>query len=299
MITATLHSIVQDGVDALSLGSTYALYALGIALVFSVMRLINFAHGELITAGAMTMFLLAGVPFVALLGIVLVVVVALALLTERVAFRPVRDANPATLLVTSFAVSYLLQSLAVVIFGSTPRTVNIAGGLTGSFTVGGIEIGKLDALTIGLTATLLVGLALFLARTSIGTQMRAAAEDFQMARLVGVRANRVIAVSFALSGLLASIAAFLLLVQTASVTPTMGITPVLIAFIATVIGGMGSLQGAVLGGMLMGVATVVLQITLPIELRPYRDAFVFAVVLAVLVLRPGGLSVARSTVTRI
>jgi branched-chain amino acid transport system permease protein len=250
-------------------------------------------------AGALTMYLLSGMPLAALLGLMVITVVGLALLTERIAFRPVRNANAATLLVTSFAVSYLLQSLAVLIFGSTPKTVNIAGGLTESVEIAGVSVGKLDLVTIGLTAALLTGLVFFLNRTAIGVQMRAAAEDFRMARLLGVRANRVIATAFAISGVLASVAAFLLLVQSASVTPTMGVTPVLIAFIATVIGGMGSLQGAVLGGMLMGVMTVVLQVALPFELRPYRDAFVFAVVLAVLVLRPGGLIVTRSSVTRV
>lgn len=299
MIVASVHSIPQDAVDALALGSTYSLYALGIALVFGVMRLINFAHGELIMAGALTMYLLAGMPLAPLLGVTLIVVIGLALLTERMAFRPVRNSNPATLLVTSFAVSYLLQSLAMLIFGSTPKTVNIAGGLTEPIDIVGVHVSRLDVLTIGLTAALLIALVLFLGRTETGVQMRAAAEDFQMARLVGVPANRVIATAFGISGLLASVAAFLLLVQSGSVTPTMGVTPVLIAFIATVIGGMGSLQGAVLGGMLLGVMTVVLQVVLPFELRPYRDAFVFAVVLAVLVLRPGGLIVARTSITRI
>lgn len=299
MIEASITSLTQNGVDALALGSTYALYALGVALVFSVMRLINFAHGELITAGALGFYLFAELPLAPLLLVTGALVVALALLTERVAFRPVRNADPATLLITSFALSYLLQALLNLFFGSTPRSVNLASGLTESFTLAGVSIGGLDALTIVVTAVLLVGMALFFARTTIGTQMRAAAEDFTMARLVGVRANRVIATAFAMSGLLAAIASFFLVVRSGSVTPTIGVAPLLIAFIATVVGGMGSLVGAVLGGMLMGIVTVVFQVALPAELGPYRDAFVYFVVLTVLVFRPGGLIVARSTSSRV
>lgn len=299
MTAAVLTSMLQHIVDALSLGSTYALYALGVALVFSVMRLINFAHADLITAGALCFYLLAGMSLAPLLVLTGLLVIALALAMERVAFRPVRNADPATLLITSFALSYLLQSLGNVFFGSASKSVDLASGLTSSFNVASLSIGRLDALTIVVTAVLLGAMSLFFARTRIGVQMRAAAEDFEMARLVGVRANRVIAVAFAMSGLLAAVASFFLVARSASVTTTIGVTPVLIAFIATVVGGMGSLYGAVLGGMLMGVVTVAFQVMLPTDLAPYRDAFVYLVVLAVLVFRPAGLIVSRSTQTRV
>lgn len=292
-------SIVQNSIDAVSLGSLFALYALGIALIFGVMRLINFAHGEFIMAGAFAIFLFSGTPIVPLIGLVVIAVVALALLTERIGFRPVRDANPATLLVTSFAISFLLQSVAALIFGSVPKTVNLLPELSESFTLAGIRIGKLDVLTVVGTGILLGSLALFLTRTPMGVQIRGSAEDFTMARLLGVRANRVIATAFAISGVLAAFASLLLVIKTGSVTPTIGITPVLFAFIATIMGGMGSLNGAVIGGFLLGVLTVVLQVTLPVDLRAYRDAFVFAVVLAVLVVRPQGIIVSKSAAVRV
>lgn len=295
----TLVDVIQYAVDAVSLGSQYALYALGIALIFGVMKLINFAHGELITAGAFAVYLFSDVAFVPLFAIVVLVVVALALLVERAAFRPIRDANPATLLVASFAVSFLLQSLAALIFGSVPKTVTVLPALSQSFTVASVSIGKLDVATVGSTLVLVVLLALFLTRTKIGLQMRAAAEDFTMARMLGVKANRVIAVAFAISGLLAAVASMLLVIQTGSVTPTMGVTPVLFAFIATIMGGIGSLEGAVLGGFILGILTVVLQVVLPIELRPYRDAFVFGIVLLLLVLRPQGLIVSKTAAVRV
>ena len=217
---------------------------------------------------------------------------------ERIAFRPVRQASPATLLVTSFALSFLLQSIAALIWGSLPRTTNFASGLNDSFLIGSIAVQKLDLVIVGTTLALLLALSLLLGRTAIGRQMRAAAEDFHMARVLGIRANTVIASAFALSGVLAGVASILLVAQTGTATPTMGINVVLFAFIATIVGGMGSLHGAVLGGFLLGALTVGLEASLPLELRAYRDAFVFAVVLAVLVIRPQGLVPSPTRVTR-
>jgi branched-subunit amino acid ABC-type transport system permease component len=293
----TLELVIQYVVDGISLGSLYALYALGIALIFGIMRLVNFAHGELVMAGSFAIVLLP-LPDLLLIPVTLVLVVVLALAMERIAFRPVRSASPATLLVTSFALSFLLQNLAGLIWGSTPRSTGFAAGLGESFTIGSVSIQKLDVVVVGVTLALLAGVGAFLRRTAIGTQMRAAAEDFRMARVLGIRADRVISVAFALSGLLAGVAAILLTAQTGSVSPTIGVNVVLFAFIATVLGGMGSLPGAVVGGFSIGALTVALQATLPIELRPYRDAFVFAAVLAALVVRPQGLVPSRSVAAR-
>ncbi len=293
----TTDLVIQHAVDALSLGSLYALFALGIAVIFGIMRLINFAHGELITAGAYALVLLS-LPVAALIPVTLVIVVALALVMERVAFRPVRDAGAATLLITSFALSFLLQSIAGLAWGSLPRTTDFASGLSSSFELGEVTVQKLDLVIIGVTLSLLVSVTLFFQRTTLGTQMRAAAEDLPMARALGIRANMVVAAAFALSGSLAAAAAILLTAQTGSVSPTIGLSIVLFAFIATIVGGMGSLPGAVLGGFLIGALTVALQASLPLDLRPYRDAFVFAAVLAVLVVRPQGLLPSRSGLAR-
>lgn len=299
MELATVTAVAQHVIDALSFGSLYALYALGVALIFGVMRLINFAQGEFIMAGAFAVFALRGAPLPVMLLASVVVAMCLALLVERVAFRPVRGAPDATLLVTSFAVSYLLQNVAALVYGSTPKTLNLAPGLNGGLNVGGLFVGKLDLVVIATTAAAVTLLHLFLTRTAIGIQVRAAAENFEMARLLGVSANRVIATAFAASGLLAGIASFLLLVQIGSAWPTMGVSPVLYAFVATVIGGMGSLLGAVLGGYLLGAVTVLTQVLLPYNVQPWRNAVVFGVVLAVLVFRPRGLLVTRSSVSRV
>jgi branched-chain amino acid transport system permease protein len=238
-----------------------------------------------------------GWPLLILGTVAIVVVFSLAI--ERIAFRPVRGADPITLLVTSFAVSYLLQNLAQVIFGSVPKTTNLSTNLAQSFSIGGIYIAKLDVATVVATLVLLTLLGLFLGKTRIGVQMRAAAEDFRMARVLGVNANKVIATAFALSGVLAATASILLVAQTGVVTSTIGSSPVLIAFIATVLGGIGSLRGAVLGGFILGVITVALQAYLPLELRYYRDAFAYGAVIAMLLVRPQGLIIAKSIVTRV
>jgi branched-chain amino acid transport system permease protein len=294
-----MHLAIQNLIDAISFGSLYALFALGIALIFGIMGLVNFAHGELIMVGGFALVLLGHPGWPLLIAGTLAVTIVFALLIERVAFRPVRGADPITLLVTSFALSYLLQNLAEVVFGSVPQTTNLSTSLAESFTVGGIYIAKLDVVTVAVTLVLMVALSLFLAKTRIGVQMRAAAEDFRMARVLGVNANKVIATAFALSGILAGVASILLVAQDGVVTTTMGSGPVLVAFIATVLGGMGSLRGAVLGGFVLGIITVALQAYLPLELRYYRDAFAYGAVIAMLLVRPQGLIVARNVVSRV
>lgn len=291
--------VIQNAVDAVALGSLYALFALGIALIFGIMRLVNFAHGELVMIGGYTLVLLADVSFAARVLLMALFVVLAALAMERVAFRPIRHATPLTLLVTSFSISFLLQNLAILFLGARPKSTNVSTFLTESVEVGSVSISKLNIVTVATTTVLLISLGLFLGRTRLGIQMRASAEDFRMARLLGVRANVVIAVAFAVSGLLASVAALFLVAQTGTVGPRIGVNVVVIAFIATILGGTGSLSGAVLAGFLLGGLTVALQAALPFELRPYRDAFMLAIVIALLLVRPGGLIVLRSATARV
>lgn len=291
--------LLQSLVDGIALGSLYALLALGVALVFGVMGLINFAHGQLLMIGAYTFYVVDAGSWV--LGAVAVVaVVALAAVAmERAAFRPLRRADPATLLIASFAVAYFLQSLAQLIFGARAKPVSITPLFDDSAQVLGLQIGYLDLVTVVAAVVLLGGLAAFLRRFAIGVQMRAAAEDFRMARLLGVRGNRVIAAAFAISGLFAGVAALLYLGQTGTVTPQIGLAPVLIAFVATVLGGMGTLVGSAVGGLALGMLSVLLQAYLPEELRPFRDAFVYTAVIAVLLIRPAGLLGSRGVPSRV
>ena len=290
---------LQHLIDAITYGSQFALYALGIALIFGIMGLINFAHGELLMVGAYTIVLIGRPPWPVVVIATVAIAVVFALAMERAAFRPLRGASPPTLLIASFAVSYGLQNLAILIEGSAPKGTSISAWLSESFQIGSVSIPKLDPVTVAVTIVLLVALGLFLQRTRVGVQMRAAAEDFRMARILGVRANTVIATAFAISGLLAGIGAYLLVAQTGEVSYDMGSNPVLYAFVATVLGGMGSLRGAVLGGYVFGAIFVLLQSYLPLELRSYRDAFAFGAVIVMLLVRPQGLIVARSVVSRV
>ena len=242
-LLASGSTVIQAMIDSISLGCLYALFALGIALIFGVMGLINFAHGELVMIGAFAAVYLSGIgqPWLAL-GIVGCVVVA-AVLMERVAFRPLRGAAPATILVASFGVSIVLQNAAQMAFGSLPKSTNLLSGLSTAYVVGDVSIPKLAVATVAITVVLVAALVAFLRFTDLGIQMRAAAENFPMARLMGVRANRVIATAFAISGVLAAAAAIILVSQTGSVTTTMGVNVVVVAFVATILGGAGQPAG--------------------------------------------------------
>ncbi|MFB7573109.1 branched-chain amino acid ABC transporter permease [Streptomyces sp. NPDC056165] len=291
--------ILQYVVDTLSLGSLYALYSLGIAVVFGIARLINFAHGELIMIAGFTLLLLDGWPLPLRLAAACVAALIAAVLMERLAFRPVRGAKDDTLLITSFAVSFFLQNLFIVMFGALPQGTLLLPSLGSSFNVFGVSIGKLDAATIMVTFLSLATLTLFLTRSSLGIQMRASAENFRMARCLGVPANRVIATAFAISGLLAAFGAVMMVTRTGLTSPVMGVTPVFAAFVANIIGGLGRLSGAVLGSYLLASLTVAFQALLPVGPRSYRDAFVFGALLLVLVARPNGLLRAVATEQRV
>src|SRR5262249_20836977 len=209
---AVIH-FLQYVVDALTTSSLYVLLALPVALVYGIMDLVNFAQGELLTIGAYTLFLLGAIwlPLAVFLGLVAVVAAALAM--ERAAFRPVRGASPETLLVTSFAVSYFLQNLALTLFGSRPKSVSTPAVLNSGVHIGALRVQWLSVVTVAACIICVGALTMFLTRTRFGIQMRAAAEDFTMARLLGVKADAVVSVAFVMSGVLAGVACFVLVVQ--------------------------------------------------------------------------------------
>jgi branched-chain amino acid transport system permease protein len=283
-----MSELAQNAIDALALGSLYALIALGVAVIYTVMGLLNFAQGEFIMIPAYALYVLAGVPFGLAVGGALLTGVVLAILAERVAFRPVRSADLSAQLVTSLAVATILQNSISATIGARPQSVATPSSLAEASSVGSVTIPNLEFLTIGLTAVALAALGWMLYRTRTGLAMRATAENFDMARLLGVNANRLIAVSFAISGALAAAVGVLLVMQTGQVSPTMGLTPVLVGFIAVVIGGFGRIFGAVLGGLILGVLSSLLGAYLPEGLVPFRDAIVFSVPILILIFRPHG-----------
>lgn len=288
---------LQQLISATALGGTYALLALGLAIVFSIVGLINFAHGELmtVTAYAIVLSMGAGLPFVfaAPLGIVCAMVVAMLL--ERIAFRPVRKASGATLLVTSFAAAMILQILFQNLISQRPLPVTLPALLTSTVQLGGFVVGVNQILSIIIAGATMLLLNLFLTRTLLGLSMRAIALDFGATRLMGVRANAVISGAFAVSGLLAGIAAILWVSQRASVDPYMGFTPVLKAFIAAIIGGLGSLSGAVIGGLVLGFIEIFFAAYLPDAWQEFREPLALGVVILILLVRPNGLLPAPKT----
>lgn len=283
--------IVQQLINALSLGATFALLALGLAILFSIMGLINFAHGDLLTIGGYVMWYCAehGVSWVLMIPITLVVTIVVALLMERIAFRPLRGAGVVTLLLTSFAVGFFIENFLSIVVSARPKGIPLPDWMDKTLHLGNVTIPVIQLVTIGVVAVSLALLAAMMRRTTIGIAMRAAADDFDAVRIVGVRANRVMGAAFAVSGALAGIAALLYFARSGSVTPTSGFNPVVMAFIAVVIGGLGSLPGAVAGGFVLGFVQVALQATLPDGVLPFADAFALGLVIAILLVRPNGL----------
>jgi branched-chain amino acid transport system permease protein len=293
-------SVIQYILDAIAYGSLFALMALGLALLFSVMGLMNFAYGELIMASGYTMYYTQSWGVIPMVATVLVVATVLSLLMELIAFRPVRRGTAVTLLITSFAVSYGLQSLGWMTVGRGPQKgVTPYPWLTNQFNVGGVLISRLEIVTWVVAIVVLVAMVLLLKRTTLGMQLRASTEDFRMAQLVGVRANRVIAAAFAITGLIAGVVAMLYVFRTGAIAPDMGQAPLFIAFVGGVIGGLGSLAGAALGGFALGAIIDGLQASLPTSVNSYTQLFAFLAVIAILVLLPNGLiSVRGGKLTR-
>ena len=297
---------IQLMIDALSLGSQYALVALGIGLIFGVMRMINFAQGDLIMLGAYALVvpttadlappLIGKLPAVALIITVIAITAGAGIVTERFAFRPLRrrEADGATLLISSFAVGFLLQSIVLFVHTGRPKSVSLFADLTRQLELGGVRVAMIDIVTICVTALLLTAMVVFLRRLRWGIEMRAATEDFTMARILGVRADAVIALAFAIAGALAGILSLLYVAKTGVLDFRMGVPLAIAGFVGTVIGGMGSLVGAVLGGLFLGVASSLLQALLPEVLRPGRDAFLYGLVIFVLLVRPQGLFAGRN-----
>jgi branched-chain amino acid transport system permease protein len=284
--------VIEQLLNGFSIGAQYALLALGLAIVFSVMRLVNFAHGEFIGVAGYAMYALAATgisDLIALLLFGIVAVVVVAFLLERIAFRPVRHASPTTGMLTAFGVGIVLQNLFLLLVSPRPKALPALSVLNDKITIGPATLTILQILEVGVTTVAIAVLVWFLRSTRIGLAMRAASLDFTTVRLMGMRANRVIAVAFGISGLLASLAAIFFIARRGAIDPFMGLLPVLKAYVACVLGGFGSLPGAVVGGLLLGFTEVALVVALPDRLAGLRDASVFLIVAAILVLRPQGI----------
>jgi branched-chain amino acid transport system permease protein len=282
---------LQVQVDAIGLGAIFALMAVGIGLVFGVLRLVNFAYGQLVMAGAFALAFASDRGWPVAIGIALcfAVVIALSLAMERAVFRPLRSQSPAVMLIATFAVAFLLQSIALLWFGPLGKTAASLAELNRPVSLGGVEIRKIAIVAIVTAAVCLALLVLLLNKTSIGLHMRASAMDFQTARLLGVRADRVSAVAVLIAGLLAAIVAVLLTVQFPTVTPAFALRETIVVLAGVVVGGMTRLLSATLGGFAIGYASGLLGGALPTAQSQYLPSFLFGLVILVLLVRPGGL----------
>ncbi len=286
-----MSNLVELAINAANLGSLYALMALGLVLIYGILRLVNFAYGELVMVVGYALYLMRGspIPWLVMALVAVLAAVFASVLTERVAFRPVRDKSLTAMLVTSFAVSTLLQTAAQLFISPRSRVVPLPDLFTTTVEIGGNLVPLRELIAIATSVAMLVLFTLLLNRTVLGIALRAAAENFRMTRMLGVPANLVISTAFAISGFLAGVVALFWLGRTGSVTPGIGLQPLIVAFVATVLGGMSSLVGAVVGGYALGVMTVVINTFVPEGLTDYRQAFIFALVILILIIRPEGL----------
>jgi branched-chain amino acid transport system permease protein len=279
--------------DAVGLGAIYALMAVGIGLVFGVLRLINFAYGQLIMAGAFTLAFTSGWPVAASIATSFGVVVALSLTMELAVFRPLRGQSPAVMLVTTFAVAFLLQAVAVIVDLRNDTLGEVVfssiGSLNEAITVGGVHIRKVTIVAVGAALAALLVIAVLLTRTTIGLHTRAAAADFRTARMLGVRANRVITFAVLLSGLLAAGVAVLMVVGNPLVASDFALRDTIVVLVGVVVGGIDRLWTATLGGFAIGFASGVINGLLPTDKSVYLPSVLFGLVILVLLLRPAGL----------
>ncbi len=273
-------------VNGLSLGGIYAMIALGYTMVYGIAKMLNFAHGDIIMVGGYMILIFAAVnPILALLMSVLFCVV-LGVSVERAAYRPLRGASPLAVLITAIGVSYLLQSLAQIIFGAAPQFINIAN--LGYLVIGELQIGYHTIITLLVTVLVMAALTMFINLTKTGRAMVAVSEDKDAARLMGINVNFIIMITFAIGSGLAALAGFLdLLRPSATIMPTYGALPGIKAFTAAVIGGIGSIPGAMLGGILLGVVECLCN-SVP-AIAPFTIAIEFAILIIILLVKPTGI----------
>jgi branched-chain amino acid transport system permease protein len=282
----------QTIVDATGLGAVFALMAVGIGLVFGVLRLVNFAYGQLVMVGAYTLAFTSAWPVAGSVAACFAVVIALSFAMERAVFRPLRTQSPAVMLVTTFAVAFLLQSVALLVDirdGTLGEPAVSVASLNQAVSVGGVDVRKVTILAVVVAVVTLGLLALLLAKTTIGLHMRAAAADFRTARLLGVRADSVIGIAVLLSGVLAAIVAVILTVQLPFVTPDFALKETIVVLVGVVVGGIDRLWTATLGGFAIGFASGIINGALPTDKTVFLPSAVFALVIGVLLLRPEGL----------
>ncbi len=279
---------IQTLISSLSLGSIYALIALGYTMVYGIAKMLNFAHGDIIMVGAYTVIVAAfqlGMPPLVAALMSIVVCVLLGVLIERLAYKPLRQAPPLSVLITAIGVSYLLQNLALLLFGSEQKAFPTLITLP-ELHLGAVVIDGITLVTLAATAVIMVGLTLFINKTRVGKALRAVSEDKEAAELMGISTNKTITLTFAIGSALAAVASIFYGATYIYIKPTTGAMPGIKAFTAAVFGGIGSIPGAMLGGILLG---MIEQFSKTYISTLWSDAIVFGVLVLILVVKPTGL----------
>lgn len=286
MHTATYY--IDLLLSGITVGSLYALIAIGYTMVYGILRLINFAHGDIfMMAGFFMVYISATMPMAVAIPVVLLMTVALGLLIERAAYKPLRSAPRMSVMISAIGVSYLLQNLATYITGGLARPYPEIPFLKGTFMLGELKIKVITVVTPLLTVLLVIALVLFINHTKTGMAMRAVSRDFDTARLMGIKVNNIISVTFIIGSFLAGVGSILYFSNYGQVSPTIGAMPGLKAFVAAVFGGIGSIPGAVLGAYIIGICESLIKANDAIAI--FSNAFTFALLILVLLFKPNGM----------
>jgi len=282
-----INTLLQHGLTGISLGGAYALIAIGYTMVYGILRLINFAHGDIfMMAGYFMIFAIASFPWYVAVPIVLIATILLGVLIERVAYKPLRSAPRMSIMISAIGVSYLLQNLATYLFTALPRGYPSIPFLKKIFQIGELSASLVTIITPVLTLVLVYLLILLINHSKIGMAMRAVSKDFETSQLMGIKINQVISVTFAIGSLLAAIGSILYFTDRMTVFPFSGMLPGLKCFVAAVLGGIGSIPGAVIGGFILGLGETAL---VAMGYSTFSDAFTFAILIVMLLFRPTGL----------
>ncbi len=278
--------------NGLKLGSVYAMVAIGYSMVYGILKLINFAHGDIMTVGVYTILVLMtafGMPLWACIIISILIAIAVGLIAERAAYRPLRTAGEETILVSSLAVSIILQNLLILIFSPQRKAFQLPDALSALHSFGSVKLSTMNIITFASVFVILIVLSYVIKYTRIGLAMRACSDNMNASKLMGINITTVIVAAFAIGSSLAALSGLMLAGEYKTIDPLMGFVPGLKAFCAAVLGGIGSLSGAVLGGFILGVAEMLFAGLMPTEYTAYRDAFVFVLLIVVLLIRPNGI----------
>jgi len=277
--------ILSTLINGLSLGGIYAMIALGYTMVYGIAKMLNFAHGDIIMVGGYLIYtvMAANNPFLAIF-VAVIGCMLLGITIEKLAYKPLRGASPLAVLITAIGMSYLLQSLAQIIFGSASKMVTVFEFPT--IKLFGVTVQVASLVTLAVTVVVMAALTCFIKFTRIGRAMIAVSEDKGAAQLMGINVNRIITITFAIGSALAALAGLFYLLKSPAVSNTMGAMPGIKAFTAAVIGGIGSIPGAMLGGILLGLVET-LSYKIPL-IAPYTDAIEFSILIVILLVRPNG-----------